>query len=87
MEDEQGTEHLGDELLGADTDYLEIAPEAPDTKVPDIAERKCQILTTNSKEGIFDTSNLYRCSTGSDHEWACVLILNWLLPWKSMLQP
>jgi hypothetical protein len=73
MEGENGSEHLGNELLGEDKDYLEIEPEAPDTKVPDIAERNAQILTTNRKEGIFDTCHHVRD--------LLALTMNWHASW------
>jgi hypothetical protein len=40
MEEEQDVEHLGNELLGVETDFVEIEPKAPDTNATDIKKMK-----------------------------------------------
>ena len=52
MEDGQETEHLGNELLGEEADFVEIEPSKPATDTA-VSTGQSQILPTKRKEGIY----------------------------------
>ncbi len=54
MEDDQRTEHLGNELLGDEADFVEMEPAAPDDNVHAVTARQGKNVATNKrKEGIY----------------------------------